>query len=404
MRPSDTLPQVNVEAQIDRGYGWVVVGGAFIANAISFGILYSFTVFFPAIVREFGQGRGATAVIASVAAAIMLGAGAIIGRLADRFGYSRVIRTGAILVTVGLLLASVSQSIWQVLASYGLILGIGVGCAFLPSNSAVGQWFQVKRGLAIGIAVAGSGVGSVILAPVSQRLIAIYDWRIALRILAALAFVLLLIVSAAVRGRGGRHTSSVLGSMKSDRTFRILYMSAFVASYGYWVPFIHIVPFAQDHNITPGRAALLVSIMGAFNILGRVVLGAMADRLGRRGIFQISVTAMSASVLLWPLAGTFGSLAIFAGAYGFFSGTFISLLFALTADYFGIERLAGVTGLLNTAAMLGTLLGAPLSGLMFDATGTYTLAILIAGGTLAAGSAVLVGLPPVPARAESPIA
>ena len=386
MRTADT----NTES----AYGWVVVAAAFTVNAVGFGILYSFTIFFKPILTEFGGGRGAVSIIPSVAAALMLATGAVVGRMADRYGPQRMVATGAVLFSVGLWLASLSTSIWHVYLSYGLLLGLGVGLAFLPSNAAVGQWFSSRRGLATGIAVAGSGVGSVILGPFSQGLISTYDWRIATRILALIGFVLLSAAAVAIRGRGERHTSSVLPQMRTNSTFRKLYASAFIASFGYWVPFVHIVPYARDHGITAKDAALLVSVMGLCNIGGRIILGLVADRLGRRRILQLAVIAMSAAVLLWPFASGRLALLAFAAAYGFFAGTFISLLFALTADYFGSERLAGISGLLNTAAALGTLMGAPLVGLLFDTTGSYAIAIMSAGAAMGLGSMVLMLLPP----------
>lgn len=387
---------------VDRGYGWVVVAGAFTANAVGFGILYSFTVFFPSILEEFGGGRGATAVIASVAAAVMLGMGGVIGRLADRFGPRKMVAAGALLLAAGLLLASVSKEIWQVYLSYGLLLGLGVGLTFLPSNSAVGQWFARRRGLATGLAVAGSGVGSIIMAPVSERLITSYDWRIAMRITALGGLALLLVVAAVIRGRGSRHTTSLLGRMRTDPIFKTLYVAAAVGSYGYWVPFVHIVPYARDRGLTIAAAALLVSVMGAFNIVGRVALGAIADRFGRLQIFQVCLGLMAISILLWPMARGRLGLTLFVATYGFVAGAFISLLFALTADYFGVERLPGVTGLLNTSAAIGTLLGAPVSGAFFDATGSYTLAILVAGASMAISASVALSLPHVPKYQDAP--
>lgn len=389
------------ETQVESRYGWAVVAGAFAVNAVGFGILYSFTVFFGPILKEFGGGRGGVSVIASIAAALMLGTGGIVGRLADRFGTRRMIVSGSILVVTGLLLASISRQIWQVYLSYGLLLGVGVGCCFLPSNAAVGQWFSKRRGLATGIAVAGSGVGSVVLAPLSQSLIAAYDWRVAVRIIAAGGFIILLLAATVVKEKASRGATGDLSDIRRNRTFRILYVAAFVASYGYWVPFVHIVPYARDKGLSAASAAFLVSVMGVANIIGRVVLGTVADRFGRRRIIQLALAAMSVSILMWPLARSESTILWFAAAYGFFAGTFISLLFAVTADYFGIHRLAGVTGMLNTAAAFGTLIGAPASGLIFDATGSYTLAILIAGTSMVIGTGVMLSLPPEGATAGS---
>lgn len=381
------------QSQVESTYGWVIVAGAFTANAVGFGILYSFTIFFKPILEEFGGGRAGVSVIASIAASLMLATGAIVGRLSDRLGPRKLIASGAVLLAAGLFLASIATSIWHVYLSYGLLLGIGIGCAFLPSNATVGQWFTKRRGLATGIAVAGSGVGSVILGPLSETLIARFDWRVVTRIYAVGGLALLLLVSLVMRGKSGGRSSSVLPEMRADPIFRKLYAAAFIASFGYWVPFVHIVPYARDHLISASSAAVLVSVMGICNIAGRVVLGGVADRFGRRRILQLAVVAMSVSVIAWPFATSHAELIAFASVYGFFAGTFISLLFALTADYFGASRLAGISGLLNTAAALGTLIGPPLTGLLFDLTDSYRIAILAAGLTMAAGSAILMKLP-----------
>lgn len=384
----------------EGGYGWFVVAAGFLSNATAFGVLYSFTVFFPEIVSEFGKGQGSTSFIGSIAAAIMLASGALTGRLADRFGPRVVVAAGAFLLSLGLFLSSFATAIWQIYLTYGVVLGLGVSFAFIPSVSAVAQWFNKRRGLATGMAVAGSGVGAAILAPLSQNLIESGDWRSAARTIAFGSLVSLAIAASLVKGRSSGHRSGVAKQMFSDRRFRTLYASAVVASYGYWIPFIFIVPFARDQGLTPAFAALLVSVMGISNVAGRVILGALADRIGRIRIFQSAVAAMAIAALLWPLARGRGGLMAFAFAYGFFAGTFIALMFAITGDYFGVERMAGITGLLNTAAAVGTLIGPPITGLLFDSTGSYTLPILVAGLTLAVGALFSLMLP-VPSRSEA---
>lgn len=386
----------------DGGYGWFVVAAGFLSNATAFGVLYSFTVFFPEIVSEFGQGQGSTSFIGSIAAAIMLLSGAFTGRLSDRFGPRAVVGTGAVMLSLGLFLSSFATAIWQVYLTYGVVLGLGVSFAFVPSVSAVAQWFVKRRGLATGMAVAGSGVGAAVMAPLSQSLIDSGTWRSAARALAFGSLVSLGLAAALVKGRSSGHRSGVARQMFADRRFRILYGSAVVASYGYWIPFIFIVPYARQRGMTPSFAALLVSIMGIANVAGRVILGALADRIGRIRIFQSAVAAMGLSAFLWPLATTQVGLIAFVFAYGFVAGTFIALMFAITGDYFGVERMAGITGLLNTAAALGTLIGPPITGLLFDATGSYTIPIMIAAATLSVGAAFALKLPS-PARREATV-
>ncbi|MBW3589428.1 MAG: MFS transporter [Actinobacteria bacterium] len=392
------------QAKSDGGYGWLVVLAAFLANATGFGLLYSFTIFFPEILNEFDQGQGATSFIGSIAAAVMLGSGAVVGRFTDRFGPKLAVAAGAFLLSAGLLISASATAIWQVFIAFGAVLGFGLALAFVPPVSAVSQWFTKRRGLATGIAVAGSGIGTVVTAPVSQWLIEGYGWRTAARIIAVGGLVVLMISAALVRGKSMGHRGGVAKSMFSDRIFRRLYMGAVFGSYGYWIPFIFIVPYAREHALSPAFAAFLVSMMGAANTAGRIILGAVADRFGRVRIFQFAVVSMGAATLLWPLARQSGGLIAFSIAYGFVAGTFIALLFAITADYFGVERMAGTVGLLNTAAALGTLIGPPITGAMFDSLGSYTLPILIAGATWGLSALFFLRLPEPSRARESPAA
>ena len=391
-----------MEQELEGKRGWIAVAAAFTAHFVGFGIIYSFTVFFESIGDEFAQGRGQTAWIVSIAAGLLLGAGGLSGRLSDHLGPRRVLALGATLIGSGLFLSSVSSSLWQVYLAYGIALGFGVSCVFVPSVATVGQWFERRRGLAIGIAVAGSGIGSLVLAPVSTALIDAYGWRSAMRWIGVGAVLVLFAAATAMRPRFATQRGGGAWEIaRGNRIFRLMFISSLVASYGFWVPFVHIVPFAQDQGIDKTAAALLVSIMGIANTVGRVVMGAVADRIGRHRMMRMSALAMAGALFALPYAGSWGSLAIFGGFYGLFAGAFIALLPALAGDYFGMQRLAGITGLLFSGAGIGTLFGAPVTGMLFDARGSYTVGLVIAALAMSLGTVLLYRLPaPAGARAE----
>lgn len=393
-----------MDRKVDSGYAWVAVGAAFTAHFIAFGIIYSFTVFFPSILKEFDQGRGQTSWIVSIAAGLLLGAGGVAGKLSDRLGPSRVVVAGGVLIGIGLFLSSMATAIWHVYLSYGVVLGFGVSCCFVPSVATVGQWFERRRGLAIGFAVAGSGVGSIVFAPLSSRLIGAYGWRDAMRIIAAIGFAAMLGAGSVLRARvaAKRGGSGARAVARNNRTFRLLFLSSAVASYGYWVPFVHLVPYAQDAGITSASAALLVSIVGIANTVGRVVMGAVADRLGRLRVMRVAAVGMTIGLFCWPFAHSWGALAIFGAFYGLFAGAFIALLPALAGDYFGMEGLAGITGLLFSGAAIGTLFGAPVTGLLFDARGSYTAGIVLAAISVTLGAALLLRLEAPSTEVEAP--
>lgn len=384
-----------MQQRIDGGYGWIAVSAAFASHFIAFGVIYSFTVFFPSILEDFGRGRGWTASIASIAAGLMLGVGGLTGKLSDRFGPRPVIAAGGVLIGSGLLLTSIASHILHVYLAYGLILGVGVSCAFVPSVATVGQWFEKRRGLATGIAVSGTGIGSLVLAPLSSELIDSSGWRSAMRVLALISVVTVIAAASVMRSRTAAGAGrSVRDLVRGSRTFKLLFLSSLIASYGYWIPFVHVVPFAEDREISKLLAAAVVAVMGIANTVGRILMGGIADRFGRYRMMRFSSLALAAAMFLWPLTDSFESLAIFGAVYGAFAGAFIAMLPALAGDYFGMERLAGITGLLFSGAAIGTLFGAPVTGLLFDALGSYTLGILLGGGSLVVGTVLLYMIPP----------
>ena len=394
MRPAGAMPVACGLVDTDGGRAWWIVVGAMLAHAIPFGlIVYTFTVFFPPILEEFGAGQGAVAWIVSLATALMLAAGGIAGNLTDRFGPRAVIVMGAGLIALGVALASGSSSVWQLILTYGLIGGVGSSMTFIPAIAAIGKAFERRKGLALGLAAGGTGIGTIALAPVASALIESVGWRPALRILAVVAFVGLLAAAAMMPRAAGRSEHGTLGPVRTHRSFRLMVVGSFVGAFGYWVPFFFMAPYAEDQGITPGSAALIVAVMGVANTLGRIVMGGIADKVGRLRIMQWSNAAMAVALVLWPLATTTPQLITFGLIYALAAGTFIALLPALASDYFGGARLGAVTGWLFAAAALGTLVSAPVAGTIFDATDGYAVGTTLAGLTLAIGAVPLFMLP-----------
>ena len=139
-------------------YGWFVVVAAFAVTFIGFGCAYTFSAFVEPLQREFGATRGSVSLVFSLAGFLYFGLGIVSGPLADRFGSRPLAATGMILTGFGLALASVARSLMEVYAAYGLGVGIGVGCAYVPAIGAVQRWFVRRRGFASGLAVSGIGV------------------------------------------------------------------------------------------------------------------------------------------------------------------------------------------------------------------------------------------------------
>ena len=170
-------------------YGWFVVAAAFAVTFVGFGCPYSFSAFIEPLQRDFGASRGSVSLVFALAGFLYFSVGSISGPLADRFGSRRLAFIGMIMIGTGLVAASVAQSLLQVYSAYGLGIGLGVGCSYVPAVGAVPRWFARRRGLAFGIASSGIGFGTLIVPPLASLLITDVGWRETYLILGVLAVI-----------------------------------------------------------------------------------------------------------------------------------------------------------------------------------------------------------------------
>jgi MFS family permease len=391
-------------------HGWVVVSGAFFVSLVSFGVAYTFSTFFDALKSQFDASRGDVSFVFALTGFIYFGLGAVSGPLADRIGPRRVIAAGIICIGAGLLLASVAQSLWQVYLTYSLGVGFGVGFAYVPAIGAVQRWFVKRRGSASGIAVTGIGIGTVAFPLIADGLIAWQGWRGAYVSLAILSLAIgipaALLVENSPERRGlnpdgareddALHASA-LGGMAAPQAMRtapfwLMYIAAVLAGLGLFTPFVHLVPYAKDHGLSSTQGALLIAFIGIGSSVGRLFIGAPADRFGRKASLAAAYAAMAGSLFVWLGAQQFWSLSLFALLFGVSYGGFVALSPALTTDFFGAKSASGIIGWSFTGAAIGSLAGPTLAGFFYDATGSYTVPILFGAVANVAAAALIVFL------------
>src|SRR5882757_8431353 len=170
-------------------YGWFVVAAAFAVTFVGFGGAYTFSAFVEPLQKDFAASRGSVSLVFSLAGFLYFGFGIVSGPIADRWGSRPFAVAGMLLVGIGLALASVARSLTEVYAAYGLGVGLGVGCAYVPALGAVQRWFTRRRGFASGLAVSGIGVGTLAMPSLASFLIAALGWREAYLVLGGLAAV-----------------------------------------------------------------------------------------------------------------------------------------------------------------------------------------------------------------------
>jgi MFS family permease len=387
--------------------GWIVVGGAFAVMFVGFGATYTFSAFFEPLAHEFGASRAEISLVFSLAGFVYFLLGAVSGPLADRFGARPIATLGILALAAGLFAASRATTLTEVFVGYGLGVGIGVGFSYVPAVAAVQRWFTVRRGLASGIAVSGIGLGTLAMPPLAAWLIAEFAWREAYALIAigvsvvGLAAALLLESDPAKRGLRTEPTaagsSAVAGATVrqaiATRPFQLLYAGCLLCAIGLFVPFVHIVPYAEDHGVPRATAVFLVGLIGIGSTAGRFVLGGVADRLGRRLTLAVMFAGMGVSLLVWLAAEGALGLALFALAFGLFYGGFVALLPALMMDHYGGRHVSGIIGTLYTSVGFGTLAGPVLAGYAFDVSHSYTLPILASAAANLLGGICILAMP-----------
>jgi MFS family permease len=392
MRSTAALPHPRIF------YGWFVVAAAFSVTFVGFGSAYTFSAFVESLQRDFGASRGSVSLVFSLAGFLYFGLGILSGPLADRFGSRRLAVAGMIMTGLGLAAASLARSLPEVYAAYGLGVGLGVGCAYVPAIGAVQRWFVRGRGFASGLAVSGIGVGTLVMPPLASFLIETLGWRGAYLALGALAATmgggLALLIENDPRDRGlgpdgdpppaGTQPAQPQGASMSEairsRRFISLYVACLICSFGVFVPFVHLVPYARDHGVTPAAAVLLLGVIGVGSTAGRFFLGGLADRMGRQLCLLLMFTGMALALAVWVISTNVWSLAAFALVYGVFYGGWVAVLPAVVMDYFGSRNVSGIIGMLYTSVAFGTLIGPSAAGFAFDLSGSYTLPILASAG------------------------
>jgi MFS family permease len=391
-------------------YGWFVVLAAFAVTFFGFGSAYTFSAFVEALQRDFGASRGSVSLVFSLAGFLYFGLGIVSGPLADRFGSRPLAVAGMILTGLGLAAASAARTLLEVYAAYGLGVGLGVGCAYVPAIGAVQRWFVRRRGFASGLAVSGIGVGTLLMPPLASLLIEMLGWRGAYLVLGGLVAVmgggLAVLIENDPRDRGfgpdgdpqqsgaaplRREGTSVRDAIRSRR-FIGLYASCLICSFGVFVPFVHLVPYARDHGVAPSSAVLLLGVIGVGSTAGRFFLGGLADRMGRQFSLLLMFIGMALALVTWVVSVDIWSLAAFAFLYGVFYGGWVAVLPAVVMDYFGGRNVSSIIGVLYTSVAFGTLVGPSAAGFAFDFSHSYTLPIVASAGANVVAAAIVAAM------------
>ena len=393
-------------------YGWVLIAIAFVTMAVGVNARTAFSLLFPAILDEFGWDRGVTAGAFSFGFLVSALVTPFVGRLMDLRGPRPVIELGVVTMGVGLLLASLIHEPWQLYLTLGALAGGGVNClAYTGQSLYLTNWFVRRRGLALSIAFSGVGIGSITILPWQGWMIGTAGWRSACVWLGILVLALLGPLNLLLKRRPedlGLEPDGMLssGSASTDRaanvvdhawaavdwtlgralrTRRFWWIAAgsFCGLFSWYAVQVHQTKYLIEIGFAPSEAAWALGSVSLVAIPGQIAFGHLSDRIGREWVWMIGNVGFVicyVALLLLRDAPTEPLLFAMVLAQGTLGYSLTSVMGAIPAEIFEGRHFGSIFGSVMVAAILGGAAGPWVTGVLYDATGSYSVAFWIAAG------------------------
>ncbi|KAJ1963709.1 hypothetical protein GGI12_001899 [Dipsacomyces acuminosporus] len=356
---------------------YTVIAGSFVLQGLSCGFNHSWGVQQEYLTtHEFANDESKIKTLGYIATLMIFSLylwGMLAGWLAEVWSYRKLCFISVVFMSLGQLLASFCKEPWQFCLTQGIIFGFGSGLAFSPTCAAPAKWFTKRRGLATGIAVAGVGVGGLIIAPLTEFLVRTVGVSWSNRISAIYIFVLGSIACYFVRVPFQDKTRTLKNfDWKAfyDRKFTIHAVMVFFVTAAYLVPYAYLPEFWTGEGISPQTASILIAIANVASALGRIAMGFAADYIGVLNSLLLSLGISTiATLLIWPFSTSVGVGVVMSLFYGFNAGGYWTLAPLAAGKLFGIEKLASNAGIFYTVSAIGAWLGIPVSGAILANTG-----------------------------------
>ena len=390
-------------------YGWIIVAVTFVTMAIGVNARTAFSLFFPPILDEFGWERGVTAGAFSFGFLVSGAVSPLIGRLMDRAGPRAVMELGVVLMGGGLLLAPLTTQPWHLYLTIGVMVGAGSVCLGYSGQSLfLPNWFIRRRGLAIGIAFAGVGIGSVTLLPWVQLMIEQTGWRTACTAMGIVVLVVLAPINLLLRKRpediglqpdgdaaptatSAKPRSNIVDPVWAGTDWTLqralatarfwwIALGYFCGLYIWYAVQVHQTKYLLETGFSPNVAVWALGLVSLLGIPGQILLGHVSDRLGREWIWTASCLGFAICFAALIALAHFPTLLlvylmVFAqGALGY---GLTSVMGAVVLEIFQGKQYGSIFGCIMLVALAGGAAGPWVTGILHDLTGDYTIAFAI---------------------------
>ncbi len=368
----------------DSRRAWTRLAVAVLIGSLGSVGMWSVVVALPVVQTEFGAGRG-TASLAFTMVMLGFGSGGVLtGKITDRYGIVTAIGVGIGILALGYIGAGMSSSIWQFILVH-FAIGLSSSATFGPLMAEASHWFYRYRGLAVAIAASGNYIGGTIWPPLVNFGIQSIGWRtthIAVGLFTAVAMAAALVGLRLFMGAGTRrsHVNAppprVNLRLSTNALTAILSLASIACCVAMSMPQVHIVAYCGDLGYGVARGAEMLSLMLGFGIISRIGSGFLADRIGGIATLLIGSIAQGTALLFYLFFDTLASLYIISAMFGLFQGGIVPSYAIIVREAMPASEAATRVGIVIFASVFGMSFGGFISGVIFDATGSYGAAFL----------------------------
>ncbi len=403
--PPESSRPLSPLARLPVYYGWVVLGVAFATMAIGANVRVAFSLLFPPILEEYGWSRGTTAAIFSAGFLISLFFSPFAGMLIDRFGVGRIVAVGVVLSAGGLALSTGVGSVAELAVTMGcMTIGGSVMFAYVTHSYFLPYWFVRRRGLAIGLAFSGVGIGAILLFPWLQGIIGADGWRRACYALALLMVGLVLPLNLLLQrrhphdiglepdgdNRPGRtprkpapdavvdpewaHREWTFKTAARTGRFWWLHVSYMAGMYAWYAVLVHQTKFLTEIGVSAEAAAFALGLVGLTGVASQICIGSLSDRIGREWGWSIAFAGFTAcyAILLilphYPALWLVYAMVMVQGLIGYGASAVYP---AVPAELFHSPKYGQIFGIYGATSGFGAALGPWGTGELHDLTGGY---------------------------------
>jgi MFS family permease len=366
----------------DSGQAWVRLAVALLIGSVGAVGMWSVVVAIPVVQAEFSASRGAVSLAFTL---LMLGfgvGGVVTGRITDRFGIVRAMAISIAVLGTAYLLVGASTTLWQFIAVHFLI-GLGTSATFAPLMAEASHWFERYRGLAVTIVASGNYVAGTVWPPLLTWGMQQFGWRathVAIGIFCAAAMTVLLLVLRArigsdqVRSHDNAPPPRVDLKLSTNTLTVILSVASIACCVAMSMPQVHIVAYCGDLGYGVARGAEMLSLMMAFGIVSRIGSGFLADRIGGIRTLLVGSVAQGFALLFYLFFDGLTSLYLISAMFGLFQGGIVPSYAIIVREAMPAREAATRVGIVIFASVFGMSFGGWISGVIFDATGSYAAA------------------------------